>query len=605
MRLNVTARILKTRAAPTHVGRNARELHAGAMNARAPSPVNSAHRLRFAGMKLFGFLVALTVWTAGAPAQIDPGGIANPASFRLAALPDSGVAQGSIITVFSLQARNIGPADALLAETLPLPTELGGVSIQVTVGGLTVDCPLLFVSATQVSAVLPSDTLAGSGELRLMVGAQTYSEPITVQRSAFGIFTQNQAGTGAAAVQNFTDAFSSTPVNTPIQSINPGGGAILWGTGLGRVQGDPAEACPFPCETDTTVEIFVGGVKVTTILYAGRSPQFAGLDQINFIVPPGAVGCYVPVVVVVDGVPSNYPTISIAESGAVCSEPDGFTAEELQQFLSDGQLRTGSVTVSRIQARVESGGIVEDLVLDRGLGAFVSYPSQTFHTAAPPLEFVSLGACRVYSFQNAGTEFEDPVPPTGLDAGPQLMLRGPGGARTVSRMANGRYSAVLHARGDPQVPGAPRDPYVLPGSHVLSGLGGTDVGALEALGDLGMPLTWTNREQFANVNKSDGLTVTWSGGDPINERVRIFGASLLGSRSNAVGAAFVCRADVAAGSFTVGPEVLRPLPDSDPGGLSGFLRVGTSAKPVRFSASGLDAGWFTIEVMRSQIVDYE
>ena len=487
---------------------------------------------------------------------------------------------------------------------MPLPAVLGGVSMQVTVGGLTVDCPLLFVSASQITAILPSTAAIGTGELRLSFGGQTYTHAITVERGAFGIFAQNQAGTGAAVAQNFIDA-SSTPLNTPAQSVNPGGAAVVWGTGLGAVSENPGEACPFPCEVDAAVEVFVGAVRVETVLYAGRSPQFAGLDQINFIVPPGVSGCFVPVVVLVDGAPSNYTTISIAESGAVCSEPDVFTTEELQQFLADGQVRTGSVTVNRIQARVESDGRVEDLVVDRGLGAFVSYPSQTFHTAAPPLELVSLGACRVYSFQNAGAEFEDPLSPIGLDAGPQLMLRGPGGERTVSRTGNGGYSAVLFSLGDPQVPGAPRDPYVLPGSHVVSGLGGTDVGALEARGDLGMPLTWTNREQFANVRKSAGLTVTWSGGDPLNQRVRIFGASLVGSRASAYGAAFVCRADVAAGSFTVGPEVLHLLPDTDPAGLSGFLRVGTSAKPVRFSASGLDAGWFTIEVMQSQIVDYE
>jgi uncharacterized protein (TIGR03437 family) len=64
----------------------------------------------------------------------------------------------------------------------------------------------------------------------------------------------------------------------------------------------------------------VGGQALTP-LYAGRSPQFPGEDQINFQLPPkGQVveGCSVSISVMVDGVNSNTATLPIAIAGGAC-----------------------------------------------------------------------------------------------------------------------------------------------------------------------------------------------------------------------------------------------------------------------------------------------
>ena len=142
---------------------------------------------------------------------------------------------------------------------------------------------MLFGFAGQLAAVLPSDTPVGEGTLVVNFDGQT-SAPvsITVVKSAFGIFTRNQAGFGPAIVQNFVSP-TETPVNALTQAASPGQAEILWGTGLGPISASDATLPPVG-NLPVAVEVLVGGISVTPF-YAGRSPQFPAIDQINFFVP--------------------------------------------------------------------------------------------------------------------------------------------------------------------------------------------------------------------------------------------------------------------------------------------------------------------------------
>ncbi len=164
---------------------------------------------------------------------------------------------------------------------------------------------------------------------------------------SFGIFALNQGGSGPGV---FTDPLIVPPesnVRTILNSTAPGTLIDVWGTGLGAVSGDEAGG-PLPGDlSGVDVQVLVGG-RPATIVYRGRSGCCAGLDIVRFVVPESVDGCYVPVVVVVEGVPSNFTTISVSQSGAACSSGSGgFTAAELEAAQARGGMRTGNISLAR------------------------------------------------------------------------------------------------------------------------------------------------------------------------------------------------------------------------------------------------------------------
>src|SRR5450432_3846199 len=93
-------------------------------------------------------------FTGFAAAQVTIGSVANAGSRLPSTSPFYGIAQGAI---FSITGKGLGP-DPLQQATFPLPTTdgLAGVTVQASVGGATVDCILVYVSSTEVGAILPS-----------------------------------------------------------------------------------------------------------------------------------------------------------------------------------------------------------------------------------------------------------------------------------------------------------------------------------------------------------------------------------------------------------------------------------------------------------------
>ena len=86
-----------------------------------------------------------------------------------------------------------------------------------------------------------------------------------------------------------------------------------------------------------------------------------------------------------------------------------------------------------------------------------------------------------------------------------------------------------------------------------NGPGGPDIGAFKASLTLGTPLVWSNAANITTVNRSNGVTVTWTGGSP-NSYVQVSGTAVAASGSpGAVAVFFTCAAPVAANQFTVPP----------------------------------------------------
>jgi len=143
------------------------------------------------------------------------------------------------------------------------------------------------------------------------LGQTSTPAPLTVVRASFGVFALNEAGVGPGL---FTDV--DYKPNTLTWSAQPNEVLTVWGTGLGPVAFDESRGAPPRQDMpESGVEVYVG-LKKAEVLFRGRAPDFSGLDQINFRVPPGVEGCYVPVVVKIGDAVSNFVRRRRSCSGA-------------------------------------------------------------------------------------------------------------------------------------------------------------------------------------------------------------------------------------------------------------------------------------------------
>ncbi|MBM3753511.1 MAG: hypothetical protein FJW38_05985 [Acidobacteria bacterium] len=398
---------------------------------------------------------ALAMTAAAQPAIT---GALNTASYLVRGLPNSGLAQGSMIAIFG---RNIGPAAITQAGAFPLPTTLGGTSARLTAGGQNFDLFLVYSVATQVGAIVPSNVPVGNATLSVSFGGQTSSTiPVEIVQSQLGIFTINQAGSGPAVVQN-VNSESDRPINTILASARPNQAMILWGTGLGPIQSSDAQSPPVG-DLNQPIEVFVGSRRAN-VLYKGRSGCCAAIDQIVFEVPGGVSGCYVPLVVKNGNRVSNTTSISVAPNGGRCSDPFGFSDAELSVAEASGRLRFGSVNLSRISSKQTVMGLSLDSTIDAGGASFTEFTlQQLLASRGPGGNAVTLGACTLFTFSGNDSQSVDPIRPRILDAGAAINVTGPKGSKPIAKAAGGLYSTTF-ANAIQLPPGIPAPPIPIPG----------------------------------------------------------------------------------------------------------------------------------------------
>ncbi len=557
-------------------------------------------------MKRFAVLFcSLAAAVAAAQPVVNSGGILNVASYAPPGMPNSSIAQGSLFAIFGT---GLGPSAGAAVYAYPLtPNGFQGTTVTVTVNGTAVKAPVLFTSANQVNAMLPSATPAGSGTLTVTYGGQTSAGvAIDVVANSFGNFAVNQAGSGPAVVTNA----NYQPLNFTA-AANPGEPMILWGTGLGPVSGDE-NARPLPGNMPSLpVKLYVGN-QLATITYQGRSGCCSGVDQIVFNVPSNITGCAVPIAVQIGNTVSNYVTMPIASSGRVCSDNSVFSSTLFSQLSSKTNIAIGSVDLLR-EISTSAGlppplgtGAPTTTTTDSASGAFSRYNFTNLEQYVAYLPVQTFGACSVVTFKGNNSTAGPTVTSVPLDAGAALTLNGPGGSSAqLSLVSKGFYDATLGGGS-----GASAKPlYFTAGSYSASGPGGADVGAFQASVQFAANFTWTNQSSITTVTRSQGVTVSWTGADPTSGVV-ITGFSMGGSDvSNLVGGLFYCRASGANGSFAVPPVVLLALPPSFT--ISGFpvatgsLGVSSGSPSQTFSAPGLDLGFISSSVDATEGVTYQ
>jgi len=508
---------------------------------------------------------------AGLAAAPSITGIYNAASYNPPGLPNSGIAQGSIFTVFGT---GLGPATLQQAQSYPLFTTQGlaGTSMQVTVGSVTENCIMIYTSSGQVAAILPSATPVGSGTLSLSYQGGTGSIPITVLAANFGTFTLNEAGDGPAVV---TDS-SYNPI-TMINPAHPGQTLILWGTGLGAVSGNETEP-PTEADLGTGVQVFVAN-QPATVVYGGRSSS-PGLDQINFVVPAGAGGCKTSIAVLVKGVTGNVTTTSIGPAGqTTCGDTYGaLTAANLQNAISKGSMSIGFVALSHL-----SGGN------DDVIGGFGTFPLNSLIRSFGGAPGPSSGSCLAYEVEGTSLTFSDPIKATALNTGADLMITGPSGDQAIPASSTGDYPGILATA--PSV-------FISPGGFSVSnGAGGSDVGSFTW--DLTLPPAITPTNIPSSVNPSQDLTLTWSGGSayPLVTIFAYNGVKATSTLKSYVD--IICTADASAGTFAIPAAMLNLLPrdgygtPTEPGVSVQLAGYAVQRFTVTAGSTGLDSGTFS------------
>jgi uncharacterized protein (TIGR03437 family) len=429
-----------------------------------------------------------------------------------------------------------------------------------------------------VAAVLPSSTPLGTGTLTLTYNGQTSDPaPITVVKGSFGMFTLNQAGSGAAVLQNVNSA-TDRPINGSTKAAHPGQVIILWGTGIGPVAGDEA-AGPLPGDMKSLdLHVWVGGVQAT-VQYRGRSGCCTGIDQIVFVVPAGVEGCSVPVYVQIGSIISNFGSMSIAKSGSVCSDSNGLSASIIQQASQNGGLRTGSVYVGRSNG--EAGNVHSQ---SDALGA--GFNKVTLDSILNGIPIPQAGRCAVIQFPG-----HTPAGISPLDAG-KVSVTTPIGPYDLFAFSKG-VNILSFVPGTPNSPGLIGDGTQLKGgTYTFTVAGGADVGGFTESIDFPRTFEW-DHDAITAVNRSQPLTITWTGGTA-GALVTIQGTSTAAlTAKGAVGASFFCWADAGQGSFTVPVSILSALPLSltdNKGRAQGTLTVYETLYGKTFTATGLDYG---------------
>ncbi len=549
--------------------------------------------MRANGLAVILWTVLLAGMAWGQPTIEGP--VLNVASYTLPGYPAFGVAQGGMFVVFG---RSMGPRGIYQADRWPLPTDLLGTSLKVTVGGVTVDAIMVYTSATQLAAILPSRTRVGDGTIVVSyAGVTGPTAPIRVVPAAFGIFTLNSQGNGPAVIQMVRGA--TRPVNTLLESAHPGELVSLWGSGLGMVSGDEA-AAPLPRDLGSAVEIYVGG-KPADVFYRGRSGCCAGVDEVYFYVPGGVVGCYVPLVVKSGQGVSNTTTMSISESGSYCDDPSGFSAADYKRMYLGEKLSAAWIELNR-RGMFVSQTVDPPLTSETVLANFNRFDGDRAIRYYAPARFNGFGSCVVDAVRVTDLPSPPMYQPDGLDAGTALNVKNPGGVvKQVKSVADGSYFAYVG--GETNV--VPLPQYLFNGTYVVdNGSGAAGVGALRVTQELRPPAAWTNIPSTRiNVNRSEGYRVTWAGGDASRDFVRITGSST--DTANNVRGTFLCTERADAGEFTVPAYVLMGLPASDTT-TGTYLAVGSQPLPSqsKVTITGLDQAYFYYNNWSSREVNY-
>jgi uncharacterized protein (TIGR03437 family) len=180
--------------------------------------------------------------------------------------------------------------------TLPLPNSLGNT--QLLLGNQPL--PLVYVSPSQVNGIIPQNLPMNTAQQLSIRRGNTVSVPLSVTITSLqpGIFTAAQTGHGQGAILVAGTPLLAGPSAAGSRPAQRGEYLEIYCTGLGAVQGangeappadgQPASASGNPLyQTVAQATVTIGGV-TAPVTFAGLSPGFVSLYQVNVRVPDSA-----------------------------------------------------------------------------------------------------------------------------------------------------------------------------------------------------------------------------------------------------------------------------------------------------------------------------
>lgn len=202
-----------------------------------------------------------------------------------------------------------------------LPTNLDGTCVE----SGTTKWGLFFVSTGQINALAGELPASGTVPVTVVTNCGTANEvvspAINVNVAAaspeFLYFVANANGQNpVVAIEALTGALVGAPGLIPGATFTPAhDGDILTAFGVGwgaTTSSDPIGTLDTAAENLTSSHSLTLGGKTASISYAGLTPTFAGLYQVNFTVPSGLAAGNQSLVLTVNGTPSpSGPYITI------------------------------------------------------------------------------------------------------------------------------------------------------------------------------------------------------------------------------------------------------------------------------------------------------
>jgi uncharacterized protein (TIGR03437 family) len=197
------------------------------------------------------------------------------------------LAPGGMATIYgaflSFSTRALGPADVSGGM---LPIRLPGTEVTVVVDGYA--APLWYVSPGQINFQTPSHLRSGQ-EVRLFVARDGKAGPSVLVRLA-----SESPGFYATDPETAIAVHLDGSLITRQQPARRGEMIVLFANGLGQTEPDtPYRMVPnaaAPLRRMAEFRILLNGVALAPerVPYAGTAPGFAGLYQINLLVPEDA-----------------------------------------------------------------------------------------------------------------------------------------------------------------------------------------------------------------------------------------------------------------------------------------------------------------------------
>ena len=212
-------------------------------------------------------------------------GVVNGASYL------ASIMQGSWVTI---KGTNLSQTSRLWSGTDivngNLPTSLDGVSVTINGKAAFVE----YISPTQINVLSPADASTGQVEVKVTSNGST-SDPYTATLNSFSpaFFTFDGKYLAATHADNSllgkAGLFSSAPTATT--PAKPGETIILYATGLGSTSPsvDAGTLTTQLASLTSPYTVTIGGQQAT-VSFAGLIPGFAGLYQLNVVVPDVADG---------------------------------------------------------------------------------------------------------------------------------------------------------------------------------------------------------------------------------------------------------------------------------------------------------------------------